>query len=280
MPEGPEIRRIATRLHKVLAGNVAEKVTFTQEPLLDYGYELSGQRVDRVMSRGKALLTCFEGGMTVYSHNQLYGRWFITKRGKPPRTSRTLRLAVHTKTHSALLFSATDIAVLTPDALALHGYLTRLGPDALDAAVEWRDVLSRLQARGFAGRTLAALYLDQSFVAGIGNYLRTEILYSSHVHPLDRPKDLSRRQLGLLARNTLALTRQAYETGGITNTPARVARMRAKGVRRSALRHLAFARAGEACYGCGDTIERVDIGARRLYVCPTCQPVARTAQRA
>ena len=280
MPEGPEIRRIATRLHKVLAGQVAEKLKFTQEPLLDFGYELSGQRVVLVSSRGKALLTRFEGGMTVYTHNQLYGRWFIAPRDKPPRTNRTLRLAIHTKTHSALLFSASDIAVLTPAALPLHGYLARLGPDALDAEVQWRDILSRLQVSSFAGRSLAALYLDQSFVAGIGNYLRTEILHSSRLHPLDRPKDLSRKQLGLLARNTLALIRLAYETAGITNTPARVARMRARGVRRSKLRHLAFARAGEACYGCGDTIVRIDIGARRLYLCPTCQPVARVAQSA
>jgi endonuclease VIII len=280
MPEGPEIRRIATRLHKVLAGNVAQKVRFTQEPLLDYGYELSGQRVDSVSSRGKALLTHFEGGMSVYSHNQLYGRWFITKRDKPPRTNRTLRLAVHTDTHSALLFSACAIEVLTPEALALHAYLTRLGPDALDEQCEWRDILARLQASAFAGRSLGALYLDQSFVAGIGNYLRSEILHSSRVNPLDRPKDLSRRQLGVLARNTLALTRQAYETAGITNSPARVERLKARGIRRSRYRHLAFARAGDDCYSCGTIIERIDVSARRLYVCPTCQPTARASRRA
>ena len=280
MPEGPEIRRIATQLHKILAGNVARKVRFTQEPLLNYGYELSGQLVDSVSSRGKALLTRFEGGMTIYSHNQLYGRWYITKRDKPPRTNRTLRLAVHTETHSARLFSASAIEVLTPEELPLHAYLARLGPDALDHQCVWRDILARLQASEFAGRSLAALYLDQSFVAGIGNYLRSEILHSSRVNPLDRPKDLNRRQLGLLARNTLALTRQAYETAGITNTPARVERLKARGVRRSKYRHLAFARAGDGCYGCGGIIERIDIGARRLYVCPTCQPTARISRSA
>ena len=69
----------------------------------------------------------------------------------------------------------------------------------------------------------------KSFVAGIGNYLRSEILFHSRVNPFDRPKDLTRRQLGTLARNTLDLTRQAYATAGVTNTPGRVKRLQARG---------------------------------------------------
>ena len=53
----------------------------------------------------------------------------------------------------------------------------------------------------FHKRSLAALYLDQTFIAGTGNYLRSEILHQSGVHPFDRPCDLTRKQLGLLARN-------------------------------------------------------------------------------
>ena len=140
---------------------------------------LSGQRVEWVSSRGKALLTHFDSGLTIYSHNQLYGRWYITRRDKPPRTNRTLRLAIYTETHSALLYSASEIEVHTPETLSSQKYLARLGPDALDDHVVWRDLLTRLQDPKCAGRSLAALYLDQSFVAGIGNYLRSEILFNA-----------------------------------------------------------------------------------------------------
>ena len=103
MPEGPEIRRVATRIHRVLAGREAQEVVFTQPNVAGFGPKLSGQQVEWVSSRGKALLTRFDGGLTIYSHNQLYGRWYITCRDKPPRTNRTLRLAIYTETHSALL---------------------------------------------------------------------------------------------------------------------------------------------------------------------------------
>ena len=32
---------------------------------------------------------------------------------------------------------------------------------------------------------LTALYLDQSFVAGIGNYLRSEILFNAGLNPFE-----------------------------------------------------------------------------------------------
>ena len=275
MPEGPEIRRVATRIHKVLAGREAQKVVFTQPGVAGFGPKLSGQQVEWVSSRGKALLTRFDGGLTIYSHNQLYGRWYICRRDKPPRTNRTLRLAIYTETHSALLFSASDIEVHTPESLLQQKYLARLGPDALDERVTWRDILRRLQDRRFAGRSLAALYLDQSFVAGIGNYLRSEILFHSRVNPFDRPKDLTRRQLGTLARNTLDLTRQAYATAGVTNTPGRVKRLQAKGLSRRRYRHLVFDRPKESCYQCGDTVERIEVSGRRIYLCQSCQPSVR-----
>jgi endonuclease-8 len=277
MPEGPEIRRVATRIHKVLAGREAEQVTFTQPAVQGFGAKLSGQRVEWVSSRGKALLTRFESGLTVYSHNQLYGRWYVTRRGKLPKTNRTLRLGIHTQTHSALLYSASDIEVLTPAELSLQKYLARLGPDAMDDDVVWQDVLRRLEDSKFAGRSLAALFLDQGFVAGIGNYLRTEILFNAKANPLDRPKDLSTSQRAELARNTLELTRQAYRTSGVTNTAGRVKKLRSQGLTRRHYRFLAFDREREPCYHCGEKIQRLEVSGRRLYMCFTCQPSLRNA---
>ena len=193
MPEGPEIRRVATRIHKVLAGREAQKVIFTQPLVARFGRQLSGQCVEWVSSRGKALLTHFDNGLTIYSHNQLYGRWYITRRDKPPRTSRTLRLAIYTETHSALLFSASDIEVHTPETLPSQKYLARLGPDALDDQVVWRDC-ARLQDPSLLDAP-SSLYLDQGFVAGIGNYLRSKSFSTLESIRLSA-KSLSRRQLG------------------------------------------------------------------------------------
>lgn len=276
MPEGPEIRRAAMRIDKILRGREAEVVQFGQPQLRRFEPILSGQQVEWVSSRGKALLTRFANDLTLYSHNQLYGRWYVVRRDKLPRTQRTLRVAIHTETHSALLYSASDIEVLTPEALPVQKYLARLGPDALDEDVHWRDILALLAAPQFQRRTLAALLLDQGFVAGIGNYLRSEILYAARVSPFDRPRDLSRGQLGRLARATLELTRLSLATAGITNKPARVARARRAGLSRRHYRFAIFDRQNEPCFTCHDPIERVEVSGRRIYLCRNCQPAARS----
>ena len=275
MPEGPEIRRAAMRIDKVLRGREAEVVDFAQPHLRRYGSVLSGQQIDWVSSRGKALLTRFSNGLTLYSHNQLYGRWYIVRRDQLPATNRTLRVAIHTATQSALLYSASDIEVLTPETLPLQKYLARLGPDALDDRVHWRDIAALLESPQFRRRTLAALYLDQGFIAGIGNYLRSEILFEARVNPFDRPCDLTRGQLGRLARATLDLTRQSLATAGITNKPSRVARARRAGLSRRHYRFAIFDRQGEACFGCKNPVQRLDVSGRRIYICTTCQPPLR-----
>ena len=272
MPEGPEIRRAALRIDKVLRGREAQAVSFGQTHLQPFAARLSGQQVQWVSSRGKALLTRFANGLTLYSHNQLYGRWYVVRRGVFPRTHRTLRVAIHTHKHSALLYSASDIEVLTDEELPLQKYLARLGPDALDESVHWRDILALLTAPQFHRRSLAALYLDQGFVAGIGNYLRSEILFAAHVNPFDRPCDLSRRQLGSLARATLDLTRQSLATAGITNKPSRVKKAKRLGLSRQQYRFAIFDRQGEHCYRCQSQIERTEVSGRRIYLCGQCQP--------
>ncbi|MEO1370511.1 MAG: DNA-formamidopyrimidine glycosylase family protein, partial [Acidobacteriota bacterium] len=86
MPEGPEIRLEADRLNKALAGREASTVQFAHEHLLDRGAELEGRRVESVTSRGKAMLTSFEGDLVIYSHNQLYGVWRVVEAGTRPET--------------------------------------------------------------------------------------------------------------------------------------------------------------------------------------------------
>jgi endonuclease-8 len=271
MPEGPEIRRAADRIAKVLEGQKVETVAFGLPRLSHYDEQLSGRKVLNLETRGKALLTHFDNGLSIYSHNQLYGRWYVVKRDNYPATSRSLRLALHTGTHSALLYSASDITVMPTDELAMHPFLARIGPDILDATLTWRDVSALLLAPERRRRKLAGLYLDQTFMAGIGNYLRSEILFDAGINPDVRPADLSRKQVNDLARSTLAISKRAYDTGGITNPPRRVAQLKKAGQKRRGYRHAVFGRVNQPCYQCGEAIVKETLAGRRLYYCPLCQ---------
>ena len=95
MPEGPEIRLAADKIEAVLKDKTAEQVEFGLAPLKRFTKPLTGSTVLSLETRGKALLTHFDSGYTIYSHIQLYGVWRVVKRDKLPKTNRQLRLAIH-----------------------------------------------------------------------------------------------------------------------------------------------------------------------------------------
>ncbi len=274
MPEGPETRIAADRIADAIAGAPARRVEFAFEHLAPFERILAGEPVHAVRSWGKALLVYFANGLVVYSHSQLYGRWYVRPLGQRPATRRTLRLAIDGPERSALLYSASEIDVLEAERLCDHPFLARLGPDALDLAAEPEGVprvQERLQERRFRGRQLGALLLDQGFLAGLGNYLRSEILFVAGLAPELRAADCGREELAALAAAILELTARAYEQRGVTNDLGRVAELKRRGLTRRRYRFHVFARAGERCWTCASRIDRRENAGRRCYVCPACQ---------
>lgn len=274
MPEGPEIRRAADRVARVLVGRMVEEARLHVPELVHKGRRLTGHTVTAVDTRGKAMLTRFDNGLTLYNHNQLYGRWYTMRRPRMPKTARELRVELHTATHSALLYSATDIELLADSKLASHPFLSRIGPDVMDPAITADDLLQRLLSPRFARRRLASLLLDQAFLAGTGNYLRSEILFVSGIHAARAPEELEAPELRRLADNTLRLARRSYRTRGVTIGPSLERRLRQQGWSFERRRFHVFDREGEPCHDCGGTIERSTVGGRNLFLCPACQPRA------
>lgn len=272
MPEGPEIRLAADRVEKVLRDRPVDDVSFGLPSLRRFEKRLTGRVVTRVETHGKAMLTHFDNELTLYSHNQLYGRWYTTRRPKMPNTGRQLRVALHTATHSALLYSASDIAVLTPGQLAKHPFLTRLGPDILDPELTEAAIVDRLLQRKFNNRALGGLYLDQAFLAGNGNYLRSEILFAAGIHPARKPSGLDDKTLRKLARETLRVSRRSYRTRGLTVPRTLARQLKSDGAAYESHRFFVYGRAHLPCRLCGSSIERGQMGSRAVFYCPSCQP--------
>ena len=271
MPEGPEIRIAADQIAKVIEGRQIEDIEVGLPHLASGAAKLKGHRVELVETRGKAMLIHFENQLSIYSHNQLYGVWMTTKRGELPTTKRSLRLALHTKDKSALLYSASDIGIYHPEELVTHPFLTKIGPDILEQNLKWQSLSARLLSKRFCNRSLSSLYLDQHFVAGIGNYLRSEILFAAGVHPDYKPKQLCSQQLETLAKQTLAVGKRAYKTKGHT-VPSSMATAlsKTKGSYED-VRFMVFNREALPCRECVTPIIKGQRNGRRIYFCENCQ---------
>ncbi len=272
MPEGPEMYRVAQRIEDAIGGEPLQEVRFAFDDLQAWSSQLEGRRMKRARTLGKALLLEFDDGTTIYTHNQLYGRWMFSKPDRRPDTNRQLRLALSTAERSALLYSASEIDVLAPDEVDDHPFVRRAGLDILSSGADWREVVGWIGRPEFRRRALGRLLLDQSFLAGIGNYLRSEILFRAGLRHTQRIADLDEAAVEHLADAAAELMWRSAETGGITNDPELARRLKAAGWKRRDYRHYVFGRAGQACFECDGPVEKTTFDGRRLYFCPRCQP--------
>ena len=250
MPEGPEIRRAADRIGKALVGKVVEDGTWPFPSLQQADSLILGHEVLSVTSRAKAMLIRFSSGYTMYSHNQLYGRWTVHLKTTDPKSNRSLRAEFITDKHAVRLWSATDIVLLPTPEENGHPFLARLGPDVLDESISKDDLLKHLKSKGIRRKKVATLKLDQRTFSGLATLER----WASRIK---------------------SVTVQAYEHGGITVDLDTAEASKARGEPRRMWRHAVFCRNDRPCLTCGDLVVRVRYGGRRLDYCPTCQPARR-----
>ena len=138
-------------------------------------------------------------------------------------------------------------------------------------------------------RTVGAVLLDQTVVAGIGNYLRAEILWQCRLDPWRLVGDLTESDWACLDREVPRVCGLAYRESGRTVSEAEQAQMHAPGMTYNApqdwsTRHAVFRRTNLPCLRCGGTVRqkrqltREDATGehggdkeRIIYFCPDCQ---------
>ena len=273
MPEGPEIYRVAQKLSKAISGKEIISIEFGLERLKGWEEVLINSQITSVKSQAKAMLISTDSGYTIYSHNQLYGRWDIRRSTTAEKkTNRSLRILIETDSHTARLYSASDIEVLDAVDLASHPFLSKLGPDLLDKDVSDTQLVEHISSGRFDRRALKHLLLDQSFLSGIGNYLRSEILFEANLHPDTRLGKLSQAKKSELALISRKITERALAQNGITIDYEIAENLKLEGLTKRQYRHWLFTRDGNPCRRCGSTIIHTRVGGRRLDFCPSCQP--------
>ena len=271
MPEGPEVRRAADKIEKALRGIKIEKAELVHPSLENAGSLIIGSTLLRVDTYGKAFVLVFDSDVAIYVHLQLYGVWKTGRASTHPKTTRSLRLRLESTKNHASLYSATDVSLLQIEDVPNHPYIRKLGPDLLSSKASVAQISRRMQGKAFSRKGIGGQLLQQSFFAGVGNYLRSEILFIAKIHPAQVIGKLTSEQRLALARSIYHTTWRAYESGGITTSEEFVQEAKNQKKRRYLYRHYVFGKENRACPTCGTKILKIMTGGRRLYYCPDCQ---------
>jgi len=297
MPEGPEVRKYADALDSVLTARaitaVEARTRDARQWLQENGTQLISRRVLRVVSHGKHLIGYVHSGFYFHSHLMMWGRWQTFTGDPPQEKDRRERARIVVGGGAAILFSAPIFNVGKGDPYEQIENLGSLGPDVLPYKRKFnkREFLRRLLLPEHAKLTIGAALLNQRILAGLGNYLRAEVLFSCKINPWRMVSDLTERELECLSRTAPELTRRAYLFSATAPEEDRK-RMNAEPTlvyqpgREYGTRHLVFRRTNLPCLRCGETIKQLrqathnsgenDIDEERtriVYYCPQCQGV-------
>lgn len=273
MPEGPTIHNTADLLRETLAG---KRITNFSSSLKKAAAEhwaekIAGQHVCAVRAHGKNLFIDLANDWTLYTHMLMWGAWHVYALGEPWRKeARKARVVIETTTHCAVLFSAPVCQLLHSSELATHP-TSELGPDLLAehfGLAERTEIRRRLQEQG--DTAIGEAIMNQTVMAGIGNILKSEILFAARIHPQRPAASLSDDEFALLITISQDMMRRAYDTHSFTQVFLPPALRQASG----RLGYV-YGRSGQVCLRCGGTIAMVRQGLmqRMTFFCPFCQPL-------
>ncbi len=276
MPEGPSIKNMGDRLRAALDGQIIEGVRsrYKKSKEEDWPGLIKGQTVTGVRTHGKNLFIDLTNGYSIYSHMMMWGSWRIYEPGQTwDKEERLARLVLETPKSVAVLFNAPVCEVINAERLPEHK-TSRMGPDLLAPGFDAVEVERRLHLPENRDRELGEAIMDQFILAGIGNILKSEILFQAGLHPLRPAGSLTEPEFADFIRYSLGLIQRSYELGGF-NQAFLPPELLPEIVHGNNLGYV-YRRRTKLCHICTTPIEMVrqGIGKRMTWYCPHCQPLA------
>ena len=262
MPELPEIRALAERLHEVAAGGTvrgADVLQFSSlKTVTPRATDLPGAVVDRVSSLGKYVVVELDDGRRVLVHLSQGGRVDVEA---PPKATKPRGSVVRFRVEDRPSILVKEFGkqrkagwwVLAPGD---DGPLTKLGPEVLSAEA---DGLLRTATDN---RRVHTILRDQRTIAGVGRGYSDDILHRAQLSPTSQLAKLDDAQRGTLVAAvhdvlTDALEAERQRSGGL---PTKIGD-----------HFVVHNRPGQPCPRCGADLRRVSYEDYEVTYCPDCQ---------
>jgi endonuclease-8 len=245
VPEGHLIHYYARKHAQQLAGRRV-CATSPQGRFAAGAAAVDRQILAGVEAYGKHLAYRFD--TLVHVHLGMAGKWFPSEGA--PRPSVRLRLAGPDATWD--LVAPIRCELWTTE--RWDELVAGLGPDPLRADANPKRAWERLHASKLP---IGAALLDQRTIAGIGNVIRSELLFELALAPTTPAAAISRATFDRMWKRLVAVMRASAARGRIVfGTGAAAARRVYK---------------QDVCGTCAGAIETPTIGGRTAYFCRECQ---------
>lgn len=228
MPEGPEVKRMSDVLHNKLQKlylfkfDILEGSRYIKNKLENYDIfvESLPLKLIKIYSIGKKIIFEFEQDIYIINEPRMEGHWFLSNNEIGKHTNHVMRFGYISNnigyiTDEAYFDDTRHFGVFT---ICNGGYVKKvkdgLGPDILNDNIDiniWMKSFDKVK-----NWEICKALMDQSVIAGIGNYLKSEILYKSKISPNRRIKDISEEEHKVLMEISIETIKLSYKMGGLS----------------------------------------------------------------
>lgn len=231
MPEGPEIRTVVDELAPQWMGkyllNVWIDERLAKKMCISTVNQILPQKIVHVYSHGKRIIIRCEFGLTLISHLLMSGRWELQSNkysqvclglGEPQDDVLTPvvnwynnnhRFGLLDVCHTETEFNAWVCAKLGVDVMSVA--LGEIPMEPAEWTARWRQFIGRHKTW-----QICKALLEQTFLSGIGNYVKAEVLYLSRIHPETLIASLTDDQLVVLLQAVKYVCYHSYKNNGAT----------------------------------------------------------------
>lgn len=289
MPELPEVETIVRDLRSKIMGRGIGGLILRQKAIdhllnstAEVFYQgLMNQTIVTVLRKGKYIILPLSNNNVLVLHLGMTGKILIQSADGLDLVDQLERVDKHTH----MIIELSDLSG-EEDELELHFNDVRLfgnvwlledvrdiekldvpglkdlGPDALGITlVQFEDSMR-------SKRTVKAILLDQTKIAGVGNIYADEACFCAGVHPAQKGISLSEEQLGKLWLAVKTVLKQGIRYRG-SSTSDYTTTDGSEGSYQKY--HRVYQKTGKKCVQCETHIERIKLAGRSTHFCPTCQ---------
>jgi len=241
MPEINEVRRYADFLNTKLKNKKITEINILNGRYKKHGpFELYHElkthlplKVLNVQTKGKFLYLSLENNYFIFSTLGLSGGWIFRKKTmtnyQHPEMLEYLKkeemdsymetslkhLNVEFKVDNGSVYFYDTLSFGTlkviKDQKELDKKLKTIGPDIMDMSTTFEVFQEQLNKKVNSNKPIGNVLMNQKVIAGIGNYLRADILWLAKISPFRKVNKLTEDELKSIFKNAKLLTWGSYD---------------------------------------------------------------------
>jgi len=219
MPEGPESQYLIDLIRTKYVGETLKDIFFVSGRYVNHGLpshfndfkDSLPLKCISAEKKGKVMFIYFEKEWCIISKLGLSGWWFPKNERPTWGTKKDTMVCTFIKNEPLIYSDQLSYGTLqfTKDIKLINNELSKISPDVLDNKTTLKYLLEKIETLSNVKKEslIEDAIIDQHLlISGIGNYLKSEILYKSRISPLRTVSSLKNEEWKLILDNSKKLS--------------------------------------------------------------------------